>query len=134
MEKLNLIAKKELCILSNNKNIVSIEKETGEKGKKTVTREEVIKDISRRNIFEAVKNILIWASGKTKLAIDIAKRYDTEIISADSRLVYKGFDIATAKPTIEEREGIPPDQQSNNVQHILRQFLPDQMPAPVYHP
>ncbi len=47
------------------------------------------------------------ASGKTKLAIDLAKELDGEIISADSRLVYKGFDIATAKPTMEEREGIP---------------------------
>ena len=47
------------------------------------------------------------ASGKTKLAIEYAHKYNGEIISADSRLVYKGFDIATAKPTLEEREGIP---------------------------
>ena len=47
------------------------------------------------------------ASGKTKLAIELAKEFDGEVISADSRLVYKGFDIATAKPTVEEREGIP---------------------------
>ena len=47
------------------------------------------------------------ASGKTKLAIDLAKQINGEIISADSRYVYKGFDIASAKPTIEEREGIP---------------------------
>lgn len=47
------------------------------------------------------------ASGKTKLAIKLAHKLNGEIISADSRLVYKGFDIATAKPTIEEREGIP---------------------------
>jgi len=47
------------------------------------------------------------ASGKTKLSIDIAKKINGEIISADSRLVYKGFNIAAAKPTIEEREGIP---------------------------
>ena len=47
------------------------------------------------------------ASGKTKMAIDLAKIINGEIISADSRLVYKGFNIATAKPTIEEREGIP---------------------------
>jgi len=33
------------------------------------------------------------ASGKTKLAIDLAQNLNTEIISADSRLVYKGFDI-----------------------------------------
>lgn len=47
------------------------------------------------------------ASGKTKMAIELARELDGEIISADSRLVYKGFDIASAKPTIEEREGIP---------------------------
>lgn len=46
------------------------------------------------------------ASGKTSLSIQIAKKIDGEIISADSRLVYKGFDIASAKPTIEERQGI----------------------------
>ena len=47
------------------------------------------------------------ASGKTKMAIELAHELDGEIISADSRLVYKGFDIAAAKPTPEEREGIP---------------------------
>lgn len=47
------------------------------------------------------------ASGKTAYAIELAKKLDGEIISADSRLVYKGFDIGTAKPTIEERENIP---------------------------
>lgn len=46
------------------------------------------------------------ASGKTSFSIDLAKKLDGEIISADSRLVYKGLDIGTAKPTIEEREGI----------------------------
>lgn len=46
------------------------------------------------------------ASGKSKFAIQTAKTNNGDIISADSRLVYKGFDIATAKPTIEEREGI----------------------------
>lgn len=47
------------------------------------------------------------ASGKTALAIKLAHERNGEIISADSRLVYKGFDIASAKPTVEEREGIP---------------------------
>lgn len=47
------------------------------------------------------------ASGKTKLAIELAHKYDGEVVSADSRLVYKGFDIASAKPTMEEREGVP---------------------------
>lgn len=47
------------------------------------------------------------ASGKTKLAIELAHKLNGEVVSADSRLVYKGFNIASAKPTIEEREGIP---------------------------
>ena len=47
------------------------------------------------------------ASGKTALAIKLAQEKNGEIVSADSRLVYKGFDIASAKPTFEERNGIP---------------------------
>ena len=47
------------------------------------------------------------ASGKTALAIELAHKWNGEIVSADSRLVYKGFDIAAAKPTTEEQEGIP---------------------------
>lgn len=46
------------------------------------------------------------ASGKTSLAIEIAKYLNSEIISADSRQIYKRFDIATAKPSVEERQGI----------------------------
>ena len=46
------------------------------------------------------------ASGKTKLAIDMAKEVGGEVISADSRLVYKGFNSATAKPTVEEMDGV----------------------------
>lgn len=46
------------------------------------------------------------ASGKTTLAVEIAKHIDTEIISADSRQIFKEFDIATAKPTTEETQGI----------------------------
>ena len=47
------------------------------------------------------------ASGKTKMAVDLAKKINGEVVSADSRLVYRGFNIASAKPTLEEREGIP---------------------------
>lgn len=46
------------------------------------------------------------AAGKSKFAIQKAKEINGEIISADSRLVYKGFDIAAAKPSIEERQEI----------------------------
>lgn len=47
------------------------------------------------------------AVGKTALSLDLAERLHTEIISGDSQLVYRGFDIGTAKPTVEERRGIP---------------------------
>ncbi len=47
------------------------------------------------------------ASGKTALSVELAKEFDAEIISADSMQIYKGMDIATAKPSIEERQGIP---------------------------
>ncbi len=47
------------------------------------------------------------ASGKTALSIACAKAFNGEIISADSLLVYKGLNIGTAKPSMEEREGIP---------------------------
>lgn len=47
------------------------------------------------------------ASGKTAYAVQLARRVNGEIISADSRLVYKGLDIGTAKPDMDERFGIP---------------------------
>lgn len=46
------------------------------------------------------------ASGKTALSVKLAQALETEIISVDSALVFKGMDIGTAKPTIEERGGI----------------------------
>ncbi|MBO7132374.1 tRNA dimethylallyltransferase [Candidatus Saccharibacteria bacterium] len=46
-------------------------------------------------------------SGKTGVSIKIAKAIGGEIISADSRAIYKGMDIGTAKPTKEEMDGIP---------------------------
>lgn len=58
-------------------------------------------------------------SGKTALGLDIARRFKGEIIAADSRTVYKGMDIGTAKPTPEEQrqvrhyllDVVAPDQQ-----------------------
>jgi len=47
------------------------------------------------------------ASGKSELAVKIAKKFNGEIISADSRQVYKGMDIGTGKITKREMEGIP---------------------------
>ncbi len=54
------------------------------------------------------------ASGKTALSIDLAKRLDGEIISADSMQIYKGIHIASACPDLAERQGIP---------HHLLEFL-----------
>lgn len=46
------------------------------------------------------------ASGKTALAVELAKELQGEVVSCDSMQVYKYMDIGTAKPTIEEREGV----------------------------
>jgi len=57
-----------------------------------------------------MKNVLILtgptASGKTDIAINIAKKRNGEIISCDSMQIYKGMDIGTAKPTIKDRQKI----------------------------
>lgn len=47
------------------------------------------------------------ASGKTKIAMELAKKYNGEIICADSRTVYKGMDIGTAKPAKHEQASVP---------------------------
>jgi len=47
------------------------------------------------------------ASGKTSLAVRLAKKFGGEIICADSRSIYKGMDIGTAKATIKEMQGVP---------------------------
>ncbi len=47
------------------------------------------------------------ASGKTALAVSLAKELDGEVVSCDSMQVYRGMDIGTAKPTVEEMQGIP---------------------------
>ena len=46
------------------------------------------------------------ASGKTALSIELAKKINGEIISADSMQIYKYMDIGSAKPTLEEMDGI----------------------------
>lgn len=55
------------------------------------------------------------ASGKTPLAVRLAKKYDTEVISADSRQIYRGIPIVTAVPSQVERDGVP---------HHLVEMLP----------
>lgn len=58
------------------------------------------------------------ATGKTAVGIELAKRLDGEIISADSMAVYKGMDIGTAKPGPEKRAGI--------AFHLIDAVLPDE--------
>ena len=47
------------------------------------------------------------ASGKTSLSIALAKALGGEILSCDSMQIYRDMDIGTAKPTVEEQEGVP---------------------------
>ncbi len=47
------------------------------------------------------------ASGKTALAVSLAKELNGEVLSCDSMQVYRGMDIGTAKPTIDEMDGVP---------------------------
>jgi tRNA dimethylallyltransferase len=47
------------------------------------------------------------ASGKTAAAIRLCRALDGEVISVDSGLVYRGMDIGTAKPSVDERQGVP---------------------------
>ena len=68
------------------------------------------------------------ASGKTALSIEMAKRYNGEIVSCDSMQIYKFMNIGTAKPTREEMGGIPhymideisPDESFSVVQYVER--------------
>src|SRR5574344_987400 len=65
---------------------------------------------SKENLLKKKSKIIAiggpTASGKSNFAIDYALKNNGEIISADSRLVYKGFNIAAAKPTKKEMMGI----------------------------
>jgi len=45
--------------------------------------------------------------GKTLLGVELAKRFNGEVINADSRYLYRGFDIGTAKPNQVEQNGVP---------------------------
>ena len=47
------------------------------------------------------------ASGKTRLAVELAKKYDGEVLSCDSMQIYRGMEIGTAAPTVSEMQGVP---------------------------
>lgn len=67
-----------------------------------------------KNIIPIIAVVGPTASGKTAFSVALAKRIGAEIVSADSMQIYKGMDIASAKPTIEEMQGVP---------HHLTDFL-----------
>lgn len=60
--------------------------------------------------FRLMKDVILLggptASGKSALAMDLARRLETVILSADSRQVYRGLDLGTAKPTLEDRQEV----------------------------
>ena len=66
------------------------------------------------------------AAGKTGVGVELARRIDAEIVSLDSMALYRGMDIGTAKPTSEQRGGVPhhlvdviePHQQYSLAQYI----------------
>ena len=62
------------------------------------------------------------ATGKTALSVALAKEFGGEVVNADSMQIYRGLDVGTAKPTAEERQGIP---------HHLMDFLPPEAPYSV---
>ena len=80
-------------------------------------------------------NILVicgpTASGKTALAAALARRFNGEVVSADSMQVYRGMDIGTAKPTAEETLGVPHhmlDVASPRENYSVARYVADAVP------
>jgi tRNA dimethylallyltransferase len=81
--------------------------------------------MSNKNLLPLIVILGPTASGKSNLAIKLAKKFNGEIISADSRQIYQEMDIGTAKITKEEMSGIPhylidivkPDQEFTLAQY-----------------
>src|SRR3989338_2535809 len=91
------------------------------KNKKTIKKQPGIKGLLR-----IVVILGQTATGKSNLAVRLAKKFNGEIISADSRQVYKGLDIGTGKITKKEMRGVPhhlldvadPKKQFSVVQYV----------------
>ena len=85
----------------------------------------------RRSLTDGLPVVVVLgptATGKTELAIRIAQTFSGEVVSADSRYFYRGMDIGTAKPTPEERDGVPHhliDILQPDEPYSLGQFLDD---------
>ncbi len=78
--------------------------------------------ISTSRVFDRNRQVLVLvgptASGKTAISIELAKLLDGEIISADSRQIYRDLDVGTAKPTKEQRAEV--------MHYFVDELLPDQ--------
>lgn len=72
----------------------------------TVNLPAMMKNTTAMNKKKVIAVVGATASGKTAYAIELAKKVNGEVVSADSRLVYKGFNIGCAKPSVEEQDGI----------------------------
>lgn len=76
----------------------------------------------------------LTASGKTALSIALAKKYHGEVVSADSRQVYQGLDIGTAKITPAEKQGVPHHlldvvDPTGNTRYSVGDYLRDAYPV-----
>ena len=77
------------------------------------------------------------AVGKSAIGLRLARALDTEILTADSRQVYRGMDIATDKPTLEQRQTVPhrlidlvdPDESFNAGDYRQQTFYCRQNPT-----
>ncbi len=86
----------------------------------------------RRHFVKEKQKIVVivgpTASGKTSLSIELARKFNGEVVSADSRQVYRGLDIGTGKVTTEEMQGIPHhllDVADPNETHTVADFVRD---------
>lgn len=85
-------------------------------------------NIEKQNKIPVVAVVGPTASGKTALAIELAKIFDAEIVSADSMQIYKGMDIASAKPDKEEMQDIPHhliDFLDTNEKYSVKRYIED---------
>jgi tRNA dimethylallyltransferase len=82
------------------------------------TVEKFLKESEEKKLPPLLVILGATASGKTDLSIKISKKYDGEVISTDSRQIYKYMDIGTAKVTKEEMKGVP--------HYMLDVVLPDE--------
>src|SRR4051812_25161744 len=72
------------------------------------------------------------ASGKTALGVELARQLNGEVINFDSVQIYEGIEIATAKPSVQERRGVPHhliDYVDPNVNYTAADWARDAAPA-----